>query len=178
MILAPYAFHAPMANPAAAWRFLRICPLPIPVARARGWYLGALDERRSIPKEVDMKILIAMATIVVVLAGPAHAGPFRRRSATTTTRPTTSMTIPGGTGSTATVRTGASGGAQGHAESMAASCSMVHAASHGNTYEGVGVGGSPSAALASCCNNGGAVIEEGTAQGRDGRWYACRRYSR
>ena len=125
-----------------------------------------------------MKILIALATIVVVLAGPAHAGPFRRRSATTTTRPTTSMTIPGGTGSTATVRTGASGGAQGHAESMAAACSMVHAASHGNTFEGVGVGGSPSAALASCCNNGGAVIEEGTAQGRDGRWYACRRYSR
>ena len=121
-----------------------------------------------------------MATIVVVLSGPAHAGPFRRRSATTTTttRPTTSMTIPGGTGSTATVRTGASGGAQGHAESMAAACSMVHAASHGNTFEGVGVGGSPSAALASCCNNGGAVIEEGTAQGRDGRWYACRRYSR
>jgi len=137
----------------------------------------SFDERRSIPKEVDMKILISMATIVVVLAGPVYAGPFRRRSATTTTRPTTSMTILGGTGSTATVRTGASGGAQGHAESMAAACSMVHAASHGNTFEGVGVGGSPSAALASCCNNGGAVIEEGTAQGRDGRWYACRRYS-
>jgi hypothetical protein len=50
---------------------------------------------------------------------------------------------------------------------MAASCSMVHAASHGSTYEGVGVGGSPAAALASCCNNGGAVLEEGTAQGRD-----------
>ena len=33
------------------------------------------------------------------------------------------------------------------------------------------------AALASCCNNGGAVLEEGVAQGRDGRWYACRRYS-
>jgi hypothetical protein len=60
---------------------------------------------------------------------------------------------------------------------MAASCSMVHAARHGSTYEGVGVGGSPAAALASCCNNGGAVLEEGTAQGRDGRWYACRRYS-
>jgi hypothetical protein len=60
---------------------------------------------------------------------------------------------------------------------MAASCSMVHAASHGSTYEGVGVGGNPAAALASCCNNGGTVLEEGTAQGRDGRWYACRRYS-
>jgi hypothetical protein len=54
---------------------------------------------------------------------------------------------------------------------------MVHAASHGATYEGVGVGGSPAAALASCCNNGGAVLEEGVSQGRDGRWYACRRYS-
>ena len=124
-----------------------------------------------------MRILIAMTTIVVVLAGPAYAGPFRRRSTTTTTRPTTTMTSSGNTGSTATVRTVTSGGAQGHAESMAASCSMVHAASHGSTYEGVGVGGSPAAALASCCNNGGAVLEEGTAQGRDGRWYACRRYS-
>ena len=89
----------------------------------------------------------------------------------------TNTTGTGSTGSMATVRTGHSGGAQGHADSMAASCSMVHAASHGSTYEGVGVGGSPAAALASCCNNGGAVLEEGTAQGRDGRWYACRRYS-
>ena len=71
-----------------------------------------------------------------------------------------------------------SGGAHGHAESMAAACSLVHAVSHGNTSEGVGVGGSPSAALATRRNDGGAVIEEGTARGRDGRWYACRRYSR
>jgi hypothetical protein len=136
-------------------------------------------DRGSIPKEVDMRILIAITTVLVVLASPAHAGPFRRRSTTTTTttRPTTSMMHTASTGSMATVRTGTSGGAQGHADSMAASCSMVHAASHGSTYEGVGVGGSPAAALASCCNNGGAVLEEGTAQGRDGRWYACRRYS-
>ena len=126
-----------------------------------------------------MRILIAITTVMVVLASPAHAGPFRRRSTTTTTstRPTTNTTSTGSNGSIATVRTGTSGGAQGHADSMAASCSMVHAASHGSTYEGVGVGGSPAAALASCCNNGGAVLEEGTAQGRDGRWYACRRYS-
>jgi hypothetical protein len=136
-------------------------------------------DRGSIPKEVDMRILIAITTVMVVLASPAHAGPFRRRSTTTTTstRPTTNTTSTGSNGSIATVRTGTSGGAQGHADSMAASCSMVHAASHGSTYEGVGVGGSPAAALASCCNNGGAVLEEGTAQGRDGRWYACRRYS-
>ena len=124
-----------------------------------------------------MRILIALTTIVMVLASPAHAGPFRRRSTTTTTGPTTNMTSTGRTGSEAPVRTVTSGGAQGHADSMAASCSMVHATRHGSTYEGVGVGGSPAAALASCCNNGGAVLEEGTAQGRVGRWYACRRYS-
>ena len=127
-----------------------------------------------------MRILIATTMVLVVLASPAHAGPFRRRSTTTTTtstRPMTSTTNTGSTGSMAPVRTVTSGGAQGHADSMAASCSMVHATSHGSTYEGVGVGGSPAAALASCCNNGGQVLEEGTAQGRDGRWYACRRYS-
>lgn len=124
-----------------------------------------------------MRILIAMTTIVVVLAGQADAGPFRRRAPATSTRPTTTMTGVQGAGSATVVRTATGSGAQGHAESMAASCSMVHAASHGSTYEGVGVGGSPAAALASCCNNGGAVLEEGVAQGRDGRWYACRRYS-
>ena len=105
-------------------------------------------------------------------AASAHAGPFRR--SVTTTRASTCV---GGSCSSASSRTVTRGGAQGHAEAMAASGSMVHAASHGSTYEGVGVGGSPAAALASCCNNGGAVLEEGVAQGRDGCWYACRRYS-
>lgn len=110
---------------------------------------------------------------LVMLAASAHAGPFRR--SVTTTRASTCVGGSCSTASTRTVTRG--GGAQGHAEAMAASGSMVHAASHGATYEGVGVGGSPAAALASCCNNGGQVLEEGVAQGRDGRWYACRRYS-
>ena len=118
------------------------------------------------------RILMAIAA-VALLAASAHAGPFSRRSVTTTR----ASSCVGGNCSTASSRTVTRGGAQGHAESMAASGSMVHAASHGATYEGVGVGGSPAAALASCCNNGGAVLDEGTAQGRDGRWYACRRYS-
>jgi hypothetical protein len=117
-----------------------------------------------------MRFLLAILT-VAVLSGAAHAGPWKR--SVTTTR---ASTCTGGSCSTASTRT-VNRGAQAHAESMAASGSMVHAASHGSTYEGVGVGGSPAAALASCCNNGGAVLEEGTAQGRDGRWYACRRYS-
>jgi hypothetical protein len=120
-----------------------------------------------------MRFLLAIVA-VAFLAGSAHAGPFRR--SVTTTRASTCVGGSCSTASTRTVTRG--GGAQGHAESMAASGSMVHAASHGNTYEGVGVGGSPAAALASCCNNGGAVVEEGVAQGRDGRWYACRRYTR
>ena len=119
-----------------------------------------------------MRFFLAIAA-VVMFAASAEAGPFRRT--TTTTRASTCV---GGTCSSASSRTVTrGGGAQGHAEAMAASGSMVHAASHGSTYEGVGVGGSPQAALGACCNNGGAVLDEGTAQGRDGRWYACRRYS-
>jgi len=117
-----------------------------------------------------MRFLLAIVA-VAVLSGAAHAGPFRR--SVTTAR---ASTCSGTSCSTASTRT-VTRGAQAHAESMAASGSMVHAASHGATYEGVGVGGSPAAALASCCNNGGAVLEEGVARGRDGRWYACRRYS-
>jgi hypothetical protein len=121
-----------------------------------------------------MRFLMAVMAIlaVAVLSASAHAGPFSRRSVTTTR----ASTCTGGSCSTASTRT-VTRGAQAHAESMASTGSLVHAASHGATYEGVGVGGSPAAALASCCNNGGAVLEEGTAQGRDGRWYACRRYS-
>jgi hypothetical protein len=115
---------------------------------------------------------IVFAVALSLIATSAHAGPFSRR--VTTTR---ASSCTGGSCSTASTRTVTRGGAQGHAESMAASGSMVHAASHTGTYEGVGVGGSPAAALAACCDNGGAVLEEGVSQGRDGRWYACRRYS-
>ena len=114
---------------------------------------------------------IVIAVALSLIATSADAGPFRRT--VTTAR---SSTCTGGSCSTASSRTVTRGGAQSHAEAMAASGSMVHAASHPG-YEGVGVGGSPQAALGACCNNGGAVLDEGTALGRDGRWYACRRYS-
>jgi hypothetical protein len=128
-------------------------------------------DRFSFLTEVDM-VRILMAIVALALLGnAAQAGPFRR--SVTTTR---ASSCTGSNCSTASTRT-VTRGAQAHAESMAASGSMVHAASHGSTYEGVGVGGSPAAALGACCNNGGAVLEEGTALGRDGRWYACRRYS-
>lgn len=115
---------------------------------------------------------IVIAVALSLIATSAHAGPWKR--SVTTTR---ASTCTGGSCSSASSRTVTRGGAQGHAEAMAASGSMVHAASHGSTYEGVGVGSTPGAALGACCNNGGSVLDEGTAQGRDGRWYACRRYS-
>jgi hypothetical protein len=115
---------------------------------------------------------IVFTLALALLATTAHAGPWKR--SVTTAR---SSTCVGGSCSSASTRTVTRGGAQGHAEAMAASGSMVHAASHGATYEGVGVGGSPAAALAACCNNGGAVVDQGVAQGKDGRWYGCRRYS-
>jgi hypothetical protein len=126
---------------------------------------------RFLPTEVDPMTRILMAMALALLATSAHAGPWKR--SVTTTR---ASTCTGGNCSTASTRT-VTRGAQGHAEAMAASGSMVHAASHTGTYEGVGVGGSPAAALGACCNNGGTVLEEGVSQGRDGRWYACRRYS-
>ena len=116
---------------------------------------------------------IVFTLALSLLATTAHAGPWKR--SVTTARSSTCTGSSCSTASTRTVTRG--GGAQAHAEAMAASGSIVHSSSHDATYEGVGVGGSPAAALASCCNNGRAVLEEGTAQGRDGRWYACRRYS-
>ena len=118
-----------------------------------------------------MRFLLTILA-VAVLSGAAHAGPFRR--SVTTTR---ASSCTGGNCSSASTRT-VSRGAQGHAEAMAASGSMVHAASHGATYEGVGVGSTPAAALGACCNNGGAVVDQGVAQGKDGRWYGCIRRTR
>lgn len=49
----------------------------------------------------------------------------------------------------------------------------------GNRYaaEGVGMGGSPDAAIRNCCFYGRRQIaEQGVAQGADGMWYACCRY--
>jgi hypothetical protein len=111
------------------------------------------------------RLLLALV-VAACLCTTAEAGPFRRRSSSpqTCTGPNCS-----GAGDTST--------AQGVAEIQARSGRMAH---HGgnSSYEGVGMGGSPEAALANCCNNGRAVVDQGTALGRDGRWYACKRYAR
>jgi hypothetical protein len=114
------------------------------------------------------RLLLALVA-AACLCTTAEAGPFRRRSLSpqTCTGPNCSGGAAAGDTSTA----------QGVAEIQARSGRMAH---HGgnSSYEGVGMGGSPEAALANCCNNGRAVVDQGTAQGRDGRWYACKRYAR
>lgn len=127
-----------------------------------------------------MTTVAVAAGAVALTAGEAEAGPFGRR-AVTTTRATTCTSGQCGTSSTVetarSVTRGRTATAAGVAEIQAAECRCAH---HGGNagFEGVGVGGSPQAALSACCSNGRPVIEEGVAQGRDGRWYACRRYAR
>jgi hypothetical protein len=99
--------------------------------------------------------------VLALLAVDAQAGPFRRRSSST-------VSVPAA-GDTST--------AQGVAEIQANRRAMGHCGGN-SSYEGVGVGMSPQAALNSCCNNGRPVIDQGVAQGSDGRWYACKRYAR
>lgn len=124
--------------------------------------------------------LVAVAIVSALLADDAKAGPFRRRAVATST--TTTCTSDGcgtvsSTTSNRTVLRGSNATAQAVAELQAANGAMAHHG--GNTsFEGVGCGGSPEAALNACCNNGRPVVDQGVAQGRDGRWYACKRYAR
>ncbi|NDD53222.1 hypothetical protein EBZ39_04995 [bacterium] len=67
--------------------------------------------------------------------------------------------------------------AQGAAEIQANRCSMGHVGgNHG--YEGVGMGSTPEEALNRCCysRSGMRVVDQGVARGRNGKWYACKRY--
>jgi hypothetical protein len=69
--------------------------------------------------------------------------------------------------------------AQGVAEIQARQGRVGH---HGGNrgYEGCGSGSTPEAALANCCysNSGMAVVDQGTARGPGGQWFACKRYGR
>lgn len=116
-------------------------------------------------------LTLMVAVVVAAACSMAEAGPFRR----SVTRTTASSCVNGEC-STASTKVVSRGGAQQHAEAMASAGSLTHASSHPG-YEGIGIGPTPESALRSCCNNGGAVVDEGVAQGRGGRWFACRRYT-
>ena len=67
--------------------------------------------------------------------------------------------------------------AQGVAEMMARARSCQHFGNPTGGYEGVGMGGSPEAALGNCCysRSNMRVVDQGVAFG-NGRWWACKRY--
>ena len=122
-------------------------------------------------------MFLAAAIVATILSGSASAGPFRR----SVTRTTSTVCESDGCGATSTETTrsvtrGRTSSAQGVAELQAQSGACRHYGGN-ESYEGVGCGPTPESALSACCTNGRAIIDQGVARGRDGRWYACRRYS-
>jgi len=114
---------------------------------------------------------------LVVSALTVEAAPRRRYTYTTTPSTSSMPRVEGYTSSSMPTYTGNTGSAQGVAEMMASRGVMQHFG--GNTgYEGVGTGSTPEQALGNCCysNSGMAVVDQGVACGRNGRWYACKRY--
>lgn len=67
--------------------------------------------------------------------------------------------------------------AQGVAEIMASKGYVGHFGGNSG-YEGCGSGFSPQQAYNNCCyaNSGMTTVDVGYSQGKDGRWYCCRRY--
>lgn len=69
------------------------------------------------------------------------------------------------------------GSAQGVANHMATILRIGHFGGNPYAYEGVGMGGSPQAAIQNCCYYGRRTIaDQGVCQGSNGMWYACCRY--
>jgi hypothetical protein len=69
--------------------------------------------------------------------------------------------------------------AQGVAETMASRNIVGHFGGNSG-YEGCGSGSTPQQAYNNCCfaNSGMITVDIGYAQGKNGRWFCCRRYSR
>lgn len=69
--------------------------------------------------------------------------------------------------------------AQGVANAMAEHNYIGHFGGHGIGYEGCGSGYSQEQAYNNCCfarNTNLTTIDVGYAQGKNGRWFCCRRY--
>jgi hypothetical protein len=110
-----------------------------------------------------MRIALLMGLAMFLsMTVEAHARPRRQSS-----RSYSTYSAPSGDTSTA----------QGVAEIQARRGSCGHYGGNSG-YEGVGMGSTPDQALANCCysNSGMAVVDQGVAQGSNGRWYACKRF--
>lgn len=114
-----------------------------------------------------------MCLCLALSAFAVEAAPRRRYTYTTTPTMSSDSRVSGYTSSYA----GDTGSAQGVAAMMASRGVMQHFGGNSG-YEGVGTGSTPEQALNNCCysNSGMAVVDQGVACGRNGRWYACKRY--
>ena len=109
---------------------------------------------------------LCLLLAVLAIATPAEARIFGRRSR--------------GGSSYGSVPAGCSNAtAQGVAEIQAKLGRVGHFGGN-RGYEGCGSGSSPQAALNNCCysRSGMKVVDSGTCKGRNGMWYACKRYGR
>ena len=116
-----------------------------------------------------MNRFLLAVLFVSLVAVESQAGPLRRRASPSTC-----------SGGNCRVSSGGASSAQDVANLMASRGSMVHPGGNPGR-EGVGEGGSPEAALRSCCyhpenqrfrGNSMAIREQGVAFGH-GRWFAC-----
>lgn len=121
-----------------------------------------------------------LALAVVLCASTVEAAPRWRRRPTYQSAPVqSSQPVTAYMSLTEPVSGGHTGSAQGVADMMASRGVMGHFGGNSG-YEGVGMGSSPDEALNNCCysRNGWAVVDQGVACGRNGKWYACKRYGR
>ena len=122
-------------------------------------------------------IRVLMALLILFVASSVEAAPRWRRQQYSTQMPT--QRVESYTSSSMSAHVGNTGSAQGVAEMMASRGVMQHFGGNSG-YEGVGTGSTPEEALNNCCysRSGMAVVDQGVACGRNGRWYACKRYGR
>jgi len=115
--------------------------------------------------------LAIMSLATESFAGPF--GPFKRGSSNNYSNQNTNNS-----GGTVYYDNGELYSAQGVANRMARLLRMAHLGNPTGGYEGVGMGGSPQAAIQNCCYYGRRPLRDsGVAQGANGMWYACCRYN-
>lgn len=123
-------------------------------------------------------VLLLVLSVAATFSTAASAAGRRRY----VTQPQQTYSMPRMTAYTSnsmpTYSGGHTGSAQGVAEMMATRGVVQHFGNPAGGYEGVASGFTPEHALNSCCysNSGLTVVDQGVACGRNGKWYACKRY--
>jgi hypothetical protein len=121
-----------------------------------------------------MKKFVAAVVVAIAMISSIQAGPFgliRRSNGGNNNNTQTNQ-------QTTYYDNGELFSAQGVANRMARILRMGHLGNPTGGYEGVGMGGSPQAAISNCCFYGKRPLRDsGVAQGANGMWYACCRYN-